>query len=760
MQTDPKLGALLDGLIAAQSEDGVTQIIATSPVLSDEANWRQYGGSHVAGIFFNQQSNPTAALADKLINCIDARLTRECLSRGIDPEGPLAPQTMAAAVEAFFGVRAGDFSELSEKRRRELAEGTVLAADGTPQQPNMFVIDRGEGQHPDDFEKTFLSLVSGNKQRIPFVHGQFNMGGTGVLRYAGTKGYQLIVSRRAPELLNGREDAWGFTIVRHQPARAGEKNSYWEYCVGTDGLILRVAPRTLEVLPEGGLDCGTIIKLWAYQLPPSVKTNITLDLWRELNRRLWAPTLPALLWEKRDYRGHSASKLLLGNKVRIQVDDRHWLEEGFPITIHATLGPLASRAIEVSIFKEGYRRSDYSTQDEAILFTVNGQSHAALGRSFLRSPTRANLGYLADYMLVHVDCTDVDRAVTERIFMASRDRMAEGPERREIEEGVAEALSHHEGLRRLDEVRRLHWLANKTSDDRLMDVISRVLSGNRTLLDYLKAGGRFVTSEEPGEVSVEKFRGRYIPTFLRFPRQRRGDQEWVKQVPVNSFVRLRLETDAQDDYLDRQADRGSLEVSPNVVRSFHLFSGILSLKVVPPSDAKPGDAIPVGIMLTRANESPLCIKLRLEIAAPSAPQPGGGPGGAARPKGKELGAPKLWLVYRDQPNGSKTWAEMVPPWTEHSISEVRGDALDVYVNMDAAPLTSFLRRHRRLRGSLQDTIREGWKLGIYFCSLALYRDLEKYEQEAVFHDAIAAVAKVLLEALYGQALLEERQPDA
>lgn len=755
MRMDHNAEALLHSLMAAQTEDAVTEIIMGDPVLSDPANWRPYGGPQAAGIFFNQQSNPTAALADKLINCIDARLTRECLRRGVDPEGPLAPQTMAEAVQAFFGVRSGDFSEVSEKRRRELAEGIVLAADGSAHQPNMIIIDAGEGQHPDDFSKTFLSLMTGNKQRIPFVQGQFTMGGTGVLRYAGSKGYQLIASRRAPDLLNGREDGWGLALVRHHPARAGEKSSYWEYCVRPDGHVLRAAAQGLALLPKGQLESGTIVKLWAYELPASMKTNITLDLWRELNRRLWAPALPIVLWEKRKYRGKSPTKLLLGNKVRIQVDDRDRLE-GLPITIRATLGPLGMRAVEVSVFKVGYRKADYSTQDEAILFTVNGQAQAALGRSFLRSQTRANLGYLADYMLVHVDCTEVQTAIRERVFMASRDRMADGRERKEVEEALAEALSQHEGLRQLDEARRLQTLAHKTSDERLMDVINRVLAGNRQLLDYLKAGGRFVTPEEPGETPIARFQGRYIPTFLRFRGQSPGEPQWIKQIPANSFARIHLETDAQDDYLDRESDRGELTFSPDIVRSFHLFAGILTLKIVPAPGAQPGSLIPLTITLTRPDDTPLSVKISVEIVAPAQPRPGSKPNGGPAPRGKDLGAPRPWLVYRHQRDGFKTWGEMDPPWTEKNICEIRGEALDVYINMDASILTAFLRHHRRLPEASQDRIREGWKLGIYFCGLALYRDLAKYEHEELFYDAIEAVGKVLLEAFYGQALLEDR----
>src|SRR3989304_3566891 len=123
-------------LLDAPSEEAVARIIEGNDVLADDANWRPYGGPTHAGVIFNQQSNPISALADKIINCIDARLMRECLARNLDPEGAAAPPTMGEAVERFFGVKAGDFAEVSEQRRRELARGIILAADGSRDHPN------------------------------------------------------------------------------------------------------------------------------------------------------------------------------------------------------------------------------------------------------------------------------------------------------------------------------------------------------------------------------------------------------------------------------------------------------------------------------------------------------------------------------------------------------------------------------------------------------------------------------------------------
>lgn len=53
----------------------------------------------------------------------------------------------------------------------------------------MIIYDNGEGQHPKDFESTFLSLVKGNKINIQFVQGKYNMGGSGALVFCGKKDF-------------------------------------------------------------------------------------------------------------------------------------------------------------------------------------------------------------------------------------------------------------------------------------------------------------------------------------------------------------------------------------------------------------------------------------------------------------------------------------------------------------------------------------------------------------------------------------------
>ena len=94
-------------LFKAQTESEVEKILLKYPDLFKSENWYPIGANDSNfGIIENQQSNPIAALVEKITNSIDATLMKKCLEAGIDPKSPQAPKTMEAALDQFFnGLR-------------------------------------------------------------------------------------------------------------------------------------------------------------------------------------------------------------------------------------------------------------------------------------------------------------------------------------------------------------------------------------------------------------------------------------------------------------------------------------------------------------------------------------------------------------------------------------------------------------------------------------------------------------------------------
>lgn len=240
-------------LLHADDEESVVNILGNHGYWNDPSAWRLYGdrdGNYAT--IGNQQSRPEAALVEKIVNSVDARLLNECLVRGIDPTSSAAPFSVREAVAAFIEGRrpkselGGRLEDWDRKQVQEQEQFITLAVTGSkpPEAPSLTLVDQGEGQSPARMPYTFLSIDRSNKLRIPFVQGKFNMGGTGALKFCGSSSLQLIISRRNPAILkrwkgnavwgNGdpRDDEWGFTIVRRErpTGSIGEvRNSVYKY---------------------------------------------------------------------------------------------------------------------------------------------------------------------------------------------------------------------------------------------------------------------------------------------------------------------------------------------------------------------------------------------------------------------------------------------------------------------------------------------------------------------------------------------------
>ncbi len=172
-------------LYNASTEEEVDKVIRKHPQAFQQQNWYPLGGTkNNFGVVENQQSYPIAALIEKITNSIDAILTKRCIKEGIDPKSTFAPKSMQEAIEKFFPDNSN--WDLTSFRQTQ-AESIQIHADGPRFNTSLIIFDEGEGQHPEEFEKTFLSLLQGNKNEIQFVQGKYNMGGSGAIVFCGKK---------------------------------------------------------------------------------------------------------------------------------------------------------------------------------------------------------------------------------------------------------------------------------------------------------------------------------------------------------------------------------------------------------------------------------------------------------------------------------------------------------------------------------------------------------------------------------------------
>lgn len=435
---------LFTSLFKAKTEEEVERIIDKYPDVFNNDNWFPLGGSEsMFGIVRNQQSNPIAALVEKVTNSIDAILTKKCLEKKIQPDSIDAPQSMEEAVHLFYP----DYKnwDLREYRRKQ-AEDIQIIADGPTRDTSVIIYDNGEGQHPKDFESTFLSLVKGNKINIQFVQGKYNMGGSGALVFCGKKRFQLIASKR----FDGSGNL-GFTLIRQRKICASNLNrrsSHFEY-LKLNNQIPNFPITDLDLNLYGRkFVTGTIIKMYSYQFP-SGYSGFAQDLNQSLNEYLFEPILPILTVDKKErYPNNKVLELdLFGLKRRLEENQSDYIETYFS---EEYLDQLFGKAkVTCYVFKPQINKYDVRKSREiirerffknnmSVMFSINGQVHGYYTSEFITRTLKFNL--LKDYLLIHVDCTNMDPDFREELFMASRDRLKQGDEANKLRDYLGKKL--------------------------------------------------------------------------------------------------------------------------------------------------------------------------------------------------------------------------------------------------------------------------------------------------------------------------------
>ena len=498
----PNLQKLFLALFHCPDEAAVETLIQQEPEIFAQENWRPLGGSeNLYGVIENQQASPIAALVEKLTNAIDATLMRKCYEAGVDPTAPTAPQTMEAAVRQFYGQEAANW-DLPTARRAQ-AENIQIVASGPLKQPSLVLYDNGEGQHPTHFETTLLSLLRGNKNSIHFVQGKYNMGGSGAIVFCGRRGYQLIASKR----YDGSGE-FGFTLTRkHRLLEAEEsakKNTWYEYLT-VQGRIAAFPITALDLsLHNRPFRTGTVIKLYSYKLPEGSRSVISRELGRSLNEYLFDPALPFLVVDTKERypNDRGLERPIYGLKRRLEQEENKYVETAFVEDFqHEEFGKLRVTCYVFRAKVEGKtaKESNRTIQDEffknnmAVLFAMNGQVHGFYTSEFITRALKLNL--LKNSLLIHVDCTQMKQAFRAELFMASRDRLKEGEETRELRKFLAAQLGKAGGRLADIEKRRKDAIAVDGTDAQdLLRSVTKNLSFNPELLKLL--GSTFQLDEK------------------------------------------------------------------------------------------------------------------------------------------------------------------------------------------------------------------------------------------------------------------------
>lgn len=720
------------------------------------------------------------ALVEKIINSVDAVLMRECLREGINPESEEAPKSIAEAQKKYFRIYNGKLSTVDVSVRSKIAENIYLLATGSEngENPCYSIVDLGEGQSPDLFPKTFLSLNRGNKSKVQFVQGKFGMGGTGVLRFGSPEhNLQLIISKRDPNIKESTKNGkWGVTLVRRIPPTGLMRSSIFTY-LAPEGKILSFSADKLPLLPGDNLEgykkpieFGTFIKIYEYQIGSGrLKSDATRHLHNRLSLLMPNIALPIKIADIRYEK--SPIKILSGLSVRLDEDKRENLEEGFPGSGEINI---EGQKMDYSIYAFKLGKRETYAGEEGIIFTMNGQMHGFISKAFFDRKS-VGMGYLSDSILVIVDCSKINRNMQEKLFMNSRDRLVDGPLQDEIKRQLEDIIKNHQGLRDLRERRKREFIENKLSDSKpLAEVMENIIKKSPSLTNLFKHGIRIKNPFNlTGTSNKGKFKGREFPTYFKLSKE--YTKEKPKNCPINNIrFRVQYETDADNDYFNRDKEPGDLVVKINGVSmkdySLNLWDGIATLNIETPSATKVGDILCFQTEVTDVSRDNLftaefCVKIENAQEAS-----GGGNGNGERKRNPNSGEGKN-NQKQDSLAIPNTYEIRKSEWEKHKFTEksalkvVDGgeeSGYDFYVNMDNVYLQMELKDNAKIDPKILEA---RFKYGMVLLGISLLETSEKQKENnsekngKSIYDEInfvsSAISPILLPMIHSLGEIEE-----
>lgn len=749
-------------------------ILNSNAIFQDQNNWFPLGGSdNNFATIENQQSSSIGALIEKFTNSIDAILMKKCYEKNIDPKSQDAPKTMQEAVELFYENKDdwlnSSFVKIESSNIQVIADGTrkregQRSRNGkVPYDTSLIIYDNGEGQNPQDFESTFLSIGKGNKNNILFVQGKYNMGGTGAIVFCGKNRYQLIASKRYDK--NGK---FGFTLIRKHPFsdkdKKTKKNTWYEY-FKIDNQIPSFDIDDLDLgLHERKFTTGSIIKLYSYDLPEGARSVISKDLKDRVDEYLFEPALPMLMIDKEERypKDRNLQRVSFGLKQRLEKvnnDGNKYLYKYF--TIEHDSKKIGKADITSYIFKTRIEdknvsetrntiKNEFFRSGMYVVFTMNGQVQGHLTSEFTTKSLKFPL--LKDHLLMHIDCTNMDYDFRSQLFMASRDRLKQGEEYRLLRETLAKELKNSE-LEEIHKERKdtISIDGNNTSD--LVKTFTKDLPLNSDILKMLnntfelekrndKKQHNTNKQKHKKQEKEEEFKPKRFPSFFKLSNSKNGTN--VVKIQKGKSKNIQFDTDVEDHYFDRDDDSGELNISilsvkNNNAKGGNLFGepkeisdnfnisksspndGKIKISLEPSKNLDIGDSLEIKAELT-SPEGNMEEIIMIEIIEPQKEK-------VKKEKEREdkkFGLPELILISENpQDKNVKSWSELNDVGIEMDYGNIlyilpdENEKIEaIYINLDS----TILKNHKSKINSteLREKAEKEYIVKVYFHTLFLY----------------------------------------
>jgi len=615
---------LFSELIYTQNTNELTKVLKNYDLWENEDMWRYYGDiDNNAGQVHGQQSQPVKAFVEKISNSIDAILVLMCRKSGFEPtDWDKVPRTVADATKKFITE-----NKKQELKLRDIERQIYVFAEGHKEKgkfPNLCIYDNGEGQTPESLPNTIVSLGKSNKKKIPFLQGQYNMGGSGVSKFC-KDGLQLIVTKKNSYFVNGKENPWSFTVIRRNKPNfeKRERNPYYTYLAPIDyksqpkkGGVLNFIKEELPLIPKQNktyqIKCktGTLIKCYEYETKK--KSNILYpgEFMNNVEAMMPNCAIPVRFAECRSFEGKSDTSYentMVGLIKRLNRSGIHkdTLEEDFPIYRRIDVGD-DSLPLTIYAFKRQKKHKNQSVartrrlDKEGIIWTVNGQHYFDLPYNFFARKT-VKLATIAQDIIAVLDFSKISDEMRTNLFMSNKESVAKTAEYTEIENQLVSVFRTCDELKLLQNKRTAQDARNKVEDNKTFeDLMNQMLNKNPALAELFGAGKRLSSAfnmqqadDKKKDLDLKEF-----PTYFKFRKVETGET-LKRTASEDKPIRLNFETDATNNYFLRDDRPGKLEIlieddkfkDKKIIYSSSLKDGIFRINITQPDNAEPKDIL-------------------------------------------------------------------------------------------------------------------------------------------------------------------------
>lgn len=296
-KTTAQIEALLAKLpIASEHEFIYDSAGQTNGWRQGRLHWMPVGLDRGNSGRIKQANTPINPIAERVVNAMEAMIELERqreLARDPQSEAPANPRD---AVQRYFSLPPLDqipkivdatLRDATREAARSVARHICvsLTFDKSLREFAASITDKGIGQAPSRIHRTLLSLGSTTKADKWYLIGVFGQGGSSA--FAVSK-YSWLISRRAPELLDGDADGAGWTIIKHVFPK-NRRDDYFAYLAATpEGHVPAISGTDADALD---IPHGTRFSHVAYDFGRG-GSAITRQLFQSLNHVLYNPVLP------------------------------------------------------------------------------------------------------------------------------------------------------------------------------------------------------------------------------------------------------------------------------------------------------------------------------------------------------------------------------------------------------------------------------------------------------------------------------------